>query len=141
MTGRKRNNYGKKRKWQSLLRCILLYFKKKEKKLEYFLMMTFLLRFITVDSDFSHLSCFIKYFRADAHKQKKQQEQQEQSAVPNDSGKTSSGTALVDQDQRQTLKFGFSRLGASKVSITDKYNVLFYSLDIRCLISFEESKF
>lgn len=73
---------------------------------------------------------FVLNCRADAHKQRQQQQQEQsgvpkESEVPKDSGKPLSGTELVDQEQRQTLKFGFSKLGASKVSIT---NELFFGL-------------
>ncbi|XP_077218266.1 D111/G-patch domain-containing protein [Tasmannia lanceolata] len=56
---------------------------------------------------------------ANAHKQQQQQQKQEeeQSEVPLVSSTVRSATALAVQDQRQTLKFGFSsRVGASKAS-------------------------
>lgn len=58
---------------------------------------------------------------ADAHKQRQQQQQeeqqQEQPEVPADSGNLSSGPALADMVQRQTLKFGFSsKLSGPKAS-------------------------
>lgn len=56
---------------------------------------------------------------ADARKQQQQQQQQEEQSV-NTVGSTAvrSATALVDQDQRKTLKFGFSsKGGTSKISI------------------------
>lgn len=51
-------------------------------------------------------------YRADARKQEQQLQQQEESG----SAQQKSATALVDQDQRKALKFGFSSKGGfSKV--------------------------
>ncbi|XP_038981359.1 G patch domain-containing protein 8 isoform X2 [Phoenix dactylifera] len=52
---------------------------------------------------------------ADAHKQQ-QQQQQEQLEVSADTGAPKSASKLLAPDQRQTLKFGFSRPGVSKTS-------------------------
>lgn len=52
---------------------------------------------------------------ADARKQKQQQEEPGSSPIP---APTISATALADQDQRKTLKFGFSsKSGTSKTSV------------------------
>lgn len=63
-------------------------------------------------------------FRADAHKQRQQQQQQQQegSEITSDAGaaRTPAGARtsakVLNQDQRQALKFGFSKIGPSKVS-------------------------
>ncbi|XP_010918538.1 uncharacterized protein [Elaeis guineensis] len=54
---------------------------------------------------------------ADAHKQQ-QQQQQEQLEVSADTGAPKSASRLLAPDQRQALKFGFSRPGASKKTST-----------------------
>ncbi|RYR02019.1 hypothetical protein Ahy_B06g080876 isoform E [Arachis hypogaea] len=55
--------------------------------------------------------------RADAQKQQRLQLQQESGSASASSG-SKTATALTDQEQRNTLKFGFSSKGtASKVSV------------------------
>ncbi|KAK3025028.1 hypothetical protein RJ639_043306 [Escallonia herrerae] len=57
---------------------------------------------------------------ADAHKQQQQQQQQEVSGTVVASTAVKSVTTLADQDQRKTLKFGFSsKGGTSKSSIVN----------------------
>lgn len=57
-------------------------------------------------------------FRADAHKQRQQQQQQQQegSEISSDAGAARTSAKVLNQDQRQALKFGFSKIGPSKVS-------------------------
>ncbi|PON69572.1 G patch domain-containing protein [Parasponia andersonii] len=54
---------------------------------------------------------------ADAHKQQQLQQQQEESGPPQVSSELKIASVLADQDQRKTLKFGFSsKGGTSKMS-------------------------
>jgi len=91
-------------------------------------MYAFLFSFTNATASSSFSICFIVFkkfslpylflyssmqYRADAHKQ---EQQQEESASAQVSTSLRSGTALVDQDQRRALKFGFSSKGGlSKV--------------------------
>ncbi|CAD5172195.1 unnamed protein product [Musa acuminata subsp. malaccensis] len=53
---------------------------------------------------------------ADAHKQRQQQQQQQQegSEISSDAGAARTSAKVLNQDQRQALKFGFSKIGPSK---------------------------
>ncbi|CAL9096024.1 unnamed protein product [Musa textilis] len=53
---------------------------------------------------------------ADAHKQQQQQQQQQQegSEISSDAGAARTSAKVLNQDQRQALKFGFSKIGPSK---------------------------
>ncbi|KAK6915737.1 G-patch domain [Dillenia turbinata] len=63
--------------------------------------------------NFSHaILALFNVNSADARKQQQQQEQEHSSVPPASSGQRSA-TALADQDQRKTLKFGFSSKGGS----------------------------
>ncbi|XP_073007009.1 uncharacterized protein [Typha latifolia] len=53
-----------------------------------------------------------------ADAQKKQQQEQEQSGVSAETATPKNTPTLIDQDQRQALKFGFSRPGPSKKTST-----------------------
>jgi hypothetical protein len=54
-------------------------------------------------------------YRADAHKKQQQQQKQEKSDAPAESAAPRTAAAPVKLEQRQTLKFGFSRMAPSKV--------------------------
>ncbi|KAJ8504082.1 hypothetical protein OPV22_004968 [Ensete ventricosum] len=53
---------------------------------------------------------------ADAHKQRQQQQQQQQegSEISSDAGTARTSAKVLNQDQRQALKFGFAKIGSSK---------------------------
>ncbi|WOL03632.1 G patch domain-containing protein 8 isoform X3 [Canna indica] len=54
---------------------------------------------------------------ADAHKQRQQQQQQQEgSEISSDASQPRSSATVLQQDQRQALKFGFSKLAPSKTS-------------------------
>ncbi|RWW08149.1 hypothetical protein GW17_00028434 [Ensete ventricosum] len=72
----------------------------------------------------SHLSSYDHNHRkvtilADAHKQRQQQQQQQQegSEISSDAGTARTSAKVLNQDQRQALKFGFAKIGSSKVSV------------------------
>lgn len=56
-------------------------------------------------------------FRVDAHKRQQQQEKQEELELSDENASKTNVSTVTDlnQNQRQALKFGFSRVASSKV--------------------------
>jgi hypothetical protein len=110
MIGKSGNYNDRRGRWLSLHRCKHSYFPSQMHLIiQAFPCVFIVFKIFSLPHLFLH--CFMQY-RADARKQEQQLQQQEESG----SAQQKSATALVDQDQRKALKFGFSSKGGfSKV--------------------------
>jgi len=111
MIGESENCNDRRGRWLSLHRCMHSCFLSQMQQLVQAFSICFIV-FKKISLPYLFLYSSMEY-RADAHKQ---EQQQEESASAQVSTSLRSGTALVDQDQRRALKFGFSSKGGlSKV--------------------------
>lgn len=124
MIDKKESSNVRRERWQSLLKCT--HFSTSIFKLAVIFHIS-LISFL--DSKyFSYMSSdahfCVSLTRAGAHKKQKEQQNQEESGTIQASPVVKTATALADQDQRKTLKFGFSAKGGqSKVFVS--WNSLF----------------
>ena len=100
MIDRKENNNVKKKRWLSLHKCRTLLW-------IFCLSVVFLIMLITF---------YDLLVRADAHRQQEHQQKQEEISIISALSAEKNATPLANQDQRKTMKFGFSaKGGTSKV--------------------------